>query len=221
MAKNIAPLFGFDGAGQLGRSLVYSRWRGVNYTRRYVIPANPRTTRQVAVRDAFQMLGDIWKFSSVWMTDPWNLFATGQKFTGKNAFMSANIGRYKLQAPAYAPVTSIAGLIVSPGARGGMPPTAVVPTPSTASVSFAVSLPAVPPGWSIVNSVAIVIPDQAPSDPFPGAIFTNEEESTPETNVVSGLTTETDYVSGVFLTWERPDGGPAYSVSLADTFTTT
>lgn len=53
MAKVTAPLMSMDASGQLGKALVFQKGGKV---RQYVIPANPRTDGQKAVRNK---LGDI------------------------------------------------------------------------------------------------------------------------------------------------------------------
>lgn len=53
MAKVTAPLMSMDASGQLGKALVFQKGGKV---RQYVVPANPRTDGQKAVR---KKLGDI------------------------------------------------------------------------------------------------------------------------------------------------------------------
>ena len=50
MAKPRAPLFGFGASGQLGKSLVYGNWKGIDVAREYVIPANPNSSAQSTQR---------------------------------------------------------------------------------------------------------------------------------------------------------------------------
>lgn len=53
MAKVNAPLFSFNAAGQLAKSLVYFGWKGLDVVRSYVIPSNPKTALQVTQRGYF------------------------------------------------------------------------------------------------------------------------------------------------------------------------
>ena len=46
MAKLKGPLFSFDASGALADALVYFPWKGLSVVRKYVIPANPKTTAQ-------------------------------------------------------------------------------------------------------------------------------------------------------------------------------
>jgi hypothetical protein len=50
MAKTQAPLFGFGASGQLGEAIVFSKWKGIDVARKYVVPANPNTAGQSTQR---------------------------------------------------------------------------------------------------------------------------------------------------------------------------
>jgi len=50
MAKLKAPLMSLGASGQLGKSLVFFPWKGLDVVREYVIPANPRTALQLTQR---------------------------------------------------------------------------------------------------------------------------------------------------------------------------
>ncbi len=51
MAKLKAPLLSLGASGQLGKSLVYFPWKGLNVVREYIIPSNPQTSAQNTQRD--------------------------------------------------------------------------------------------------------------------------------------------------------------------------
>ena len=50
MAKLKAPLMSLGASQQLGKSLVFFGWKGLDVVREYVIPANPKTTLQTTQR---------------------------------------------------------------------------------------------------------------------------------------------------------------------------
>lgn len=50
MAILKAPLLSLGAAQQLGKSLVFFPWKGLNVVREYVVPSNPKTTLQVTQR---------------------------------------------------------------------------------------------------------------------------------------------------------------------------
>lgn len=51
MAKLKGPLFSLGATQQLGKSLVFFGWKGLNVVREYVVPANPKTDLQNKQRD--------------------------------------------------------------------------------------------------------------------------------------------------------------------------
>ncbi len=50
MAKLKAPLLSLGASGQIGKSIVFFPWKGLNAAREYVIPSNPNTTAQQTQR---------------------------------------------------------------------------------------------------------------------------------------------------------------------------
>jgi len=50
VAKLKGPLFSLGASQQIGKTLVYFSWKGLNVVREYVIPANPKTTAQTTQR---------------------------------------------------------------------------------------------------------------------------------------------------------------------------
>lgn len=61
MAKVTGPLMSMDASGQLGKALVFAKWKGQNYVRQYVIPMNPNSVDQVAIRGIVGAASVAWK----------------------------------------------------------------------------------------------------------------------------------------------------------------
>lgn len=215
MAKTTAPLLSFDAAGAIAKTQVYSRWRGVPYVRRYVIPANPRTTAQTLTRDIFRTMGQVWNFLPASARTPWETFSTGRAFTGRNAFTGQN-----LRAIRAAP-TDFTDFIGSPGARGGLPPAGVSNTSDGSSVTSTITAPDAPTGWTLTAAQGILFPDGDPAAEFSDAIAFQEDTSSAYELAFSGLTASTDYVVSVWLEWEKPDGVAAFSISDTEIVSTT
>lgn len=91
MAKVTGPLFSLDARGSVGRSIVYSIWKGVNYLRRHVVPQNPNTDAQIVVRTIITDGSQKWADSTITASDKalWDAYAEGQPFSGFNAYMKA------------------------------------------------------------------------------------------------------------------------------------
>ena len=54
MATVKTPLQSYDASGQIGKNVVHFKWKGIHCIRGYVIPANPKTAAQIAVRTHFK-----------------------------------------------------------------------------------------------------------------------------------------------------------------------
>lgn len=212
MAKTTAPALSFDAKGQIGKTMVYSRWRGIGYVRRHVVPANPRTAAQTTVRKTFALLREMWKLAGPLIKAPWDAFATGRPFTGMNKFVGENVRVLNGEA-------DMDAFIGSPGARGGLPPTLIaVDSLSAGQVTVDFTLPTLPDGWTMHGAVAFAFPQQAPDDFFVGNIIAGEDVSAPMNQVVlNGLTSGLTYIVAAYLRQTKPDGTIAYSVSLTDT----
>jgi hypothetical protein len=138
---------------------------------------------------------------------PWDVFATGRPFTGMNAFLGQN--NAALQGD-----TTLADLIVSPGARGGFPMATFSPSTggSAGEIDVTITAPSLPTGWSVTDAVAIAVPDFAPDGTPPGVIVAASDDSSPYEPNLTGLASGTDYAVGGFLVYEKPNGDTAYSV---------
>jgi hypothetical protein len=211
MSKTTAPLLSFDGRGQIAKTMVYSRWRGIPYVRRHVIPANPNTTAQQFVRKKFALLREMWKIAPTEVQAAWNAFATGRPFTGFNKFVGENVR--VLTNPA-----NMDAFIGSPGAAGGLPPTAVTATTGTnaGEIDVAWTAPAPPSGWTLTEAVAMAFLDQAPDGIFQGTISAITDASTPYEGTFTGLVAGEAYQVAGWLVWEKADGKAAYSVGITD-----
>lgn len=212
MAKTTAPLFGFAAEGSVGESITFSTWRGVRYAKRYTKPSNPNTEAQQATRGVFATLNQFWKMAPAGMVNAWTAFARGRSFVNRNAFLGQNI-RLLRDDP---PLTSMEGLIASPGVGGAAPPSSIILTPGADQISVAVGLPNMPEGWTLAASAAIAFKDQSPNDPFTSQVHYVRDTASPESIVLTGLTGEVDYVVCVWLEYTKPDGSLAYSISLSD-----
>jgi len=208
MAKTTAPALSFGAAGQVGKTIVYARWRGRSYVRRHVVPFNPQTSAQTQVRTVFSFLQSVYKRAPALFIAPWEAYASGKPFIGRNAFNKFNI-------PPLQTDTDLSGLVFSPGALGGLPPTAAVATPGSGQLSVAVTAPSpLPTGWTITSAIVAAIRDGDPHSSTFTVVTADEDTTSPYTVVLTGLTASQLYRVGAWLKWLRPDGKVAYSPSI-------
>lgn len=211
MAKLTGPLLSFGASGQIGKSMVTGSWRGIPYARQYVVGANPRTTAQQENRFRFRTLGEMWRFMPATVTDAFNLFASGRRFTGVNSFIGQNNRLLVGQ-------TDLANMIFSPGARGGLPPVSISVTTGAGTGEVDVSILApnqLPDGWSITAAHFVAIPDQDPTNQFSGQVVADSVLVGPYDDTLTGFGAGVDVLVAGFFEYLRADGRTAYSVSLA------
>lgn len=214
MAKPTGALLAFGASGQIAKTVVYASWRGVQYARRYLVPANPQSVEQTKTRSAFAWLQAVWKLAPTLFQDVWTLFASGQPFTNRNAFGSKNIFNLRNAA-------NLSTFVFSPGAKGGVAPSSMVITPGAGQLSIAITAPTAPTGWTLTSAIAAAIRDQ---DPNTGAFYNitaGEDLTSPYTVVLTGLTAGSLYFVGAWLKWLKPDGTIAYSVNISGSSTPT
>lgn len=208
MAKTQAPLLSFGAEGTIAKTAVYSKWRGVPYVRQRVIPANPRTTAQQNNRSLFASMRALWKIAPAGMRSPWDAFATGRPFTGMNAFLGQNIAALQSQS-------DLTAFIASPGARGGFPIDnfAAVGGVGSGEIDVTITAPTLPAGWAVTDSFATAILDFNPTTLAPGVITIGSDPSAPYAITLSGLTSASTYAVSGWLSYSKPNGDTAYSVS--------
>ena len=210
MAKVTAPLLSLKASGTIGKTQTFASWRGVNYVRERVIPANPRTSGQVATRNVFSYLSAVWKQLNPVCQAPWTLYAKGQPFTDRNAYAMFNNGPM-IAATANHP------FIGSPGANAGLALISATPTsPSGGVLHIAFVAPTPPNGWTLGSVEVFAIVEADPT------VLQSEWVSFYATNTVSpvaltGLTSAATYAWSAWATWTKADNTTAYGASLNGT----
>lgn len=72
------------------KDTVFSKWKGRNYIRSRVTPANPNTAAQQAVRTSLARCVEMWQSLSPGRQGWWDTYASPYSLSGYNSFMSAN-----------------------------------------------------------------------------------------------------------------------------------
>lgn len=215
MAKITGPLISLGARGSIGKTAVYSSWRGRGYVRQHVIPANPRSTGQVEVRTLFGWLQQAWKRAPTIVQDVWTLAAAGLPLTNRNAFTSKNVLAIGKAA------VLIDNIVLSDGAKGGPPLASATGTPGATNITVAGVTPTPPTGWVVTSVQAAAVADVDPQTSTVYAITAGEDLVSPYSIVLSGLVTAQLYVWAAWIKWAKPDGTVAYSVQVSGTATPT
>jgi hypothetical protein len=215
MARLTAPLLSFEGSGQIAKTQVYSKWKGIPYARRYTIPANPRSTAQVQTRTVFSWLNFVWRTAPGDFSAPWQAAVVGRPLIDRNLFIKQNL-------PLLRTAGTLLGMVMSPGARGGIVSTITI-TPGAGQLTFAGSDPSpLPAGWTVVALVGAAIKEQDPEADTAYEVFTVTDLSSPFSAVMSGLEASTDYAAAGWWVYQRSASltDLAYSAATADIVTT-
>lgn len=97
MAITRGPLLSMDASGKIGDVMVFSKWKGRNYARKYVIPENPESTTQVNVRAAMALLVAEWQGESAPDKLIWDTFAAQFNMSGFNQYVKRGMIAYMAQ----------------------------------------------------------------------------------------------------------------------------
>lgn len=211
MAKLSGPLLSFGASGQIGKTLVTAKWRGVPYARQHVVPTNPNTLAQQAVRKLFAYLREMWKYGPSPLFDTWDSFAQGRPFTGMNKWVGENVRVLNGE-------TDMNNIIFSPGSKGGPPPVsfAAVAGGASGEIDFTFVAPAPPSGWALHSVIAVACPDDDPTGFFAGPFVSDTVAAPGLTGTLTGLGSAVACQVGGWIKWTKPDGTFAYSTSITD-----
>jgi len=73
-------------SGKIG-DIVMSKWKGIPYVRRRVIPSNPQSGAQCLQRFCLKTALTLWQSVKTWNKAPWTLSVSGYALSGYNSFM--------------------------------------------------------------------------------------------------------------------------------------
>lgn len=213
MAVPTGPLLSFGASGTIGKTVVFSKWKGRPYVRRHVIPANPQTSAQSLTRNVFGWSSNVWKASPSLLRSPWDRFATGQVLTGRNAFIGKQITNMRSE-------TDVLLWIGSPGAKGGLPFSQIGLTPTSQGFDVTNTVPAIPTGWTFSLGVAAALKSQDPQSDTDFLITAVSDAVAGDPVQLVGLIALTEYTVAAWIEWTKPDGSLAYGPSINATDTT-
>jgi hypothetical protein len=209
MAKVTAPLLSMEASGQIGKTQVYAKWKGVQYGRRYVVPANPKSSAQSATRTVFYWLTQVWKLLDANVQVAWTAYASGKPLTNRNAFIGQNVKALRT-------MTDLADMIGSPGAGGGLAPTSISVAVATLALTVTLGEPSLPTGWTIASSECFAILDENPSSSVVFDSYAVQNAVSPYHGVIDVPAAGTYRVFG-FYVFNKPNGAKAYGVALNTT----
>jgi len=207
MARLTAPLFSLDASGTLSKAITYSKWKGINYARTRVIPENPKSEAQTEVRGVFATLNEIYKRMPLLARAPWDAAVLGRPLTARNRFCQAS-------CKALIDQTDLDKLVMSVASGQAVPPVGVSFTPGVLKITITATAPPVPTGYTLTAIVAAVLLDGDPSPKLSVDTFAGEDEETPYSIEITGLT-DAEYQCACWCKMTRTkDGAIHYSEAV-------
>jgi hypothetical protein len=210
MAKLKGPLLSMRASGSIGKTNVYSSWRGIPYARMHVVPQNPDTGPQQLTRNAFSWLNLFFRQLGVHGLAPWDAASTGRPFTARNACIKANLANLRS-------AVSLVTLTGSPGARGGPALDSFTPATGAGSgdIDFDFTVGEMPAGWTLTRVVGFAVIEADPHDlDTIGYLASNYSGVNPQTFTLATLVPATEYACAGWAVYTRPDGELAFSPSM-------
>lgn len=214
MAKTTAPLLSFGGRGQIAKAQVYASWRGINYVRRYTVPADTPSVQKDHTRGVFKWLTQVWRFLPSATQGVWTTYAKGRPFTDRNAWIKANLQNLRGVGTAY--VDSIANISVSPGVNGGF--IAAAPGVAAAAGNVAtctMTAPDIPSGWAVVKAHYVGLTDVDPSSSTDYGVLGNTSTVGPAYSANISFGEAGNVVVGGFFEFTNAAGVTAFGPSQA------
>jgi len=207
MAKTTAPLLSFGASGAIAKTLVYAKWKGREYSRRYTVPSNPQSVDQMLTRNTFSWLQQAFKLAPPLAVEPWTAYALGKVMSDRNAWNKFNIGPIRAG-------TDLSDIILSPGALGGLSPSAFTPTGGNDQITTSVTGPTtLPTGWTAYSAVVACVLDQDPHVDTDYQIYAAEDLTVAYAPTLTGLPAG-DYRVAAWMKQTRPDGRIAFSPAM-------
>jgi len=184
VVKLYGPMMSLDASGTLADAITFAKWKGRAYARQRVIPANPQSVLQVAVRRMMKFLSQNWASTSALEKADWDDRGKATSISPFNAYTGFNMLRWRqMKAPSTLTSALGVGTLQASGAAtavGGY---------HQAVVSFPIA--AVNDGWGIAIERDTVDVYRGTLDAVVGVIATPAAAATLFTDV--GLVAGTYY----------------------------
>jgi len=95
MALTKGPLLSLDASGSVAGTVTFSKWKGRNYVRQLVTPANPKTVKQISVRAMMRFVSQGWAAHSATEKATWDELAAAAQVAPFNSYMAKNLSRWR------------------------------------------------------------------------------------------------------------------------------
>lgn len=207
MARLTGALFSLSASGTIADTLTFAKWKGIQYVRTRVIPANPRSAAQLDVRGIFSTLNELWKRMDVYPRLPFTLAVKGLPLTDRNKHIQVNIPLLQSDANLNHLVMSVASgsalpldnVVTADGADGTATWTADAPSP-------------LPTGYALAAAIGVAVEDGDPSPVLTRQTYYTYVGATPWAGAID-VPTDGTYQIGVFALYSHVSGASYCSIA--------
>ena len=206
MAKLTAPLFSLRASGTIGDAITYASWKGIQYARTRVVPANPNSVAQQDIRGVFETLNNLWLNAPASFRASWNGFAVGKPIIGRNRLIAVNAPLLQSQA-------NLALLEFSEQTGGAPTPTSATPVNGVGTVTVTVVPADLPTGWSLAEIDGAIVLDGDPAPAISRTIQVRSDGTSPYVLVFTALTGGSTYYGGCWALYTNAAGDTVRSRS--------
>jgi len=173
MARLTGALFSLAASGTIADTLTFAKWKGIQYVRTRVIPANPKSVAQQEVRGIFSTLNAMYKRMPTEAREPWDYAVRGLPLTARNRFIQANVAALIDDGTLIDLVLSVASgqaipmedMVCNDGADG----TAII----------AATAPTAPVGYTLTHMLGLAVLDGDPGDAIARTVYFKEKPELP------------------------------------------
>jgi len=210
MARLTGALFSLAASGTIADTLTFAKWKGIQYVRTRVIPANPNTADQQDVRGIFSTLCEMWKRMGTYARAPWISFVAGKPLTARNKHIGESVGVLQAQA-------DMDNLVMSVATGQALPPVTITPADAGGQVlTIACTVPAAPIGYTLEACLMLGVLDGDPSPVIIRQTFEARDIMAPFSQDLA-VGVAGDYQCAAIVEYTRDsDGSTHYSDALRD-----
>jgi len=173
MARLTGALFSLAASGTIADTLTFAKWKGIQYVRTRVIPANPRSAAQTAIRNIFSTLNEMWKRMPTGARRPFEYSARGRPFTDRNKHIGENVQALDGEG-------DLDELVMSVSTGPAVPPATIASADAGGqTIDVTLTPPTIPTGCSLEWMEAAAVLDGDPEDLIVRETFWDQDDVAP------------------------------------------
>lgn len=196
MARLTGALFSLAASGTIADTLTFAKWKGIQYVRTRVIPANPQSTAQTEVRNSFTTLNEMWKRMGAIARASYIAAVRGQPLTARNRHIQANLVTFRDGG-------EMLDYIFSVQSGQALPPSAWAPVDGGGKINMiGMTCPTAPTGYTFSRRLAACLIHGDPNDSLTPTVYEGASVAAAGNFTIDSVPAGA-YCVGAWIEWER------------------